>query len=281
MRILLLAATIGYATAQTTAPVPAIGEIMERVAANQAKSLELRKEWVYDQKQTLRMLRGNGKVAREERREYLIVPRKRRTHKELVKFEGKYESHGKLISYDQPGYEYKGIDIDGNVVNSLSEDMTNDKDSRDGLARDLFPLTRDEQKKYDFHLKGTETYRGRPVHRVTFAPKAHPPGGDSGSWKGEALIDAEEFQPVLVNTSLASGIPMAVRILLGTNVRGLGFSTSYQKFADGVWFPVSYGGEFEVRAVFFYKRKISISMANSDFRRVDVSSQIAYATEDK
>ena len=74
---------------------------------------------------------------------------------------------------------------------------------------------------------------------------------------------------------------MAVRILLGTNIRGLGFSVSYQKFADGVWFPVSYGGEFEVRAVFFYQRKISVAMTNSDFRRADVTSNIAYAIEDK
>ena len=143
------------------------------------------------------------------------------------------------------------------MVNSISEDMTNDKNSRDGLARDLFPLTGDEQKKYDFQLKGVETYKGRRVLRITFKPKPHPTG-DTGSWKGEALIDAEEYQPVLVNSSLAFGIPMAVRILLGTNIRGLGFSVSYQKFADGVWFPVSYGGEFEVRAVFFYKRTISV-----------------------
>jgi hypothetical protein len=74
---------------------------------------------------------------------------------------------------------------------------------------------------------------------------------------------------------------MAVKILLGTNVKGLGFSVAYQKFADGVWFPVSYGGEFEVRAVFFYKRTISVSMTNSDFRRTDVTTKVAYAIEDK
>jgi hypothetical protein len=85
---------------------------------------------------------------------------------------------------------------------------------------------------------------------------------------------------VLVTTNLAFGIPMAVKILLGTNIRGLGFSVAYQKFADGVWFPVSYGGEFEVRAVFFYKRSISVSLTNSDFRRTDVTSKVAYAIDD-
>jgi hypothetical protein len=56
---------------------------------------------------------------------------------------------------------------------------------------------------------------------------------------------------------------------------------AYQKFGDGVWFPVSYGGEFEVRAVFFYKRTISVSMTNRDFRRTDVTTKVAYAIEDK
>jgi hypothetical protein len=54
---------------------------------------------------------------------------------------------------------------------------------------------------------------------------------------------------------------------------------AYQKFEDGVWFPVSYGGEFEVRAVFFYKRTISVSMVNSDFKRSLVNSTVTYQTQ--
>src|SRR5581483_4638861 len=112
---------------------------------------------------------------------------------------------------------------------------------------------------------GAETYRDRRVFRVAFTPKQH------SEWKGEALIDAAESQPVFVATKLAHGIPLPVKALLGTDVRGLGFSVSYQKFADGVWFPVSYGGEFSLHVLFFYKRTISISMTNTDFRHVDVN----------
>lgn len=281
MKILLLAASLGYALAQGPSPAPDIGEIMAKVASNQRKAQDQRKDWIYTQKQLLRMVRANGKVAREEHREYAITPKKGHIRKKLVNFEGKYESHGKYSNYDRPGYEYKNIDIDGSLIDSMSEDLTNDRGSRDGLDNDLFPLTRGEQRKYDFKLQGTEQYRGRPVFRVSFVPKPHPPDGDSGSWKGEALIDAEEYQPVLVNTKLAFGIPTAVKILLGTNIKGLGFSVAYQKFADGVWFPVSYGGEFEVRAVFFYKRTISVAMTNSDFRRFDVTTKVAYAIDDK
>ena len=102
---------------------------------------------------------------------------------------------------------------------------------------------------------------------------------DEAGWKGEALIDVVESQPVLVNTNLAMKLPLFVKTLLGTNIKGLGFSVAYQKFEDGIWFPVSYGGEFEVRAVFFYKRTISVSLGNSDFRRTSVNSSVNYVTE--
>ena len=79
-----------------------------------------------------------------------------------------------------------------------------------------------------------------------------------------------------MHTELATRIPGAVKILLGTNIKGLGFSVTYQKFEDGVWFPVSYGGEFEVRAVFFYKRTISVNLTNTEFHRTNVSSSVTY-----
>jgi hypothetical protein len=153
--------------------------------------------------------------------------------------------------------------------------MMNEKHSRDGLDCNLFPLTADEQRKYDFKLLRAETFHGREVYRIGFQPKPHA-DSDQAAWKGEALIDAAEFQPVTVYTTMAIRIPRAVKILLGTDIRGLGFSITYQRFDDGIWFPVSYGGEFQVRALFFYGRKISVSMVNENFRRTRVDSHITY-----
>ncbi len=79
-----------------------------------------------------------------------------------------------------------------------------------------------------------------------------------------------------MTTKFAAHIPAAVKVLLGTDIKGLGFTVTYDKFDDGVWFPVSYGGEFHIRAVFFYARNMSISMVNSGFTRAKVSSKIAY-----
>jgi len=262
--MILIAAAAGLAPCQT----PDVQTIMSRVGINQAKAQELRNQYIYTQKQLLRFVRSNGKIAREERREYLVTPQLRRVKKKLVHFEGKYQDGKQYVSFDKPGYEHKSLDLDAELLNDMSEDMTNDRKSPDGVGRDLFPLTYHQQLKYDFQLLGAETYRGREVYRVSFKPKPHMEDAD---WKGEALIDAAEFQPVWVSTNLAFKMPLLVKTLLGT----------YQKFEDGMWFPVSYGGEFEVRGVFLYRRTMSISMTNTDFHKLDVNSTIAYQTEGK
>lgn len=284
VKLLIVAgAAAGLLAAQT----PDASAIMAQVGINQAKSREQRTEWIYQQKQVLRMIRSNGKVAREEHREYLVLPDRRGVKKQLTSFDGKYAYHSTYIAYDKPDYTYKGLDIDGELIGQMSEDMTNEKESVDGIESDLFPLTYHQQLKYSFRLVGgIEDYRGRKVWRIAFEPRQRASifDGDEGGktmWRGEALIDAQESEPVVVTTSLAAKVPAAVRILLGTNIKGLGFSLSYQKLADGVWFPASYGGEFEVTGLFFYKRTMSISLVNSGFRHADVTSKIAFAKGDE
>jgi hypothetical protein len=276
MKLLAIVAMAGAAMAQT----PDVAAIMARVGENQARASELRREYTFHQKQLLRLNRGNGKVAREERREYDVTPGADRTVKRLAGFEGRYEHKGKYIAYDAPGYTYKDMDIDGELIDDLSNDLTDDHHSRDGISCDLFPLAASEQRRYNFRLLGKEQYRGREVYRIAFEPKPHQ-DSDDAAWKGEALIDTTEYQPVSVYTKLALKIPLAVKTLLGTDIKGLGFSVAYQKFDEGVWFPVSYGGEFEIRAVFFYKRTIAVNMVNSGFRRASVTSNVSYLTANK
>ena len=74
---------------------------------------------------------------------------------------------------------------------------------------------------------------------------------------------------------------MCKKCVRGLDRRRIGNIARKRKFDDGVWFPVSYGGEFQVRGVFFYRRTISVSLVNSDFRRADVTSNVAYATDEK
>ncbi len=271
--ILILAAT-GFVKGQT----PDVESIMSQVAINQARAHDLHSQYVYTQKQLLRFVRSNGKIAREERREYVVTPRLHRVKKDLVHFEGRYQDGARFVPFEKPGFEHKSLDLDAELLNDMSQDMTNDRKAADGISRDLFPLTYHQQLKYTFKLLGSETYQGREVYRVSFTPKPHM---EDANWKGTALIDKTELQPVMVTTDLAFKMPLLVKTLLGTNIKGLGFTLTYQKFEDGVWFPVTYGGEFEVRGLFLYRRTMSISMTNSDFHKLDVNSNIAYLTEDK
>jgi hypothetical protein len=70
-----------------------------------------------------------------------------------------------------------------------------------------------------------------------------------------------------VYTEMSRKIPLAVRTLLGTNLPGLGFSVTYDREPDGVWFPVSFGTEFRMRVLFFIARDISMSLANTHFEK--------------
>src|SRR5579871_3441722 len=131
---------------------PSVDQIMAKVAENQAHAQEMRRAFVYNQKIEARFRRANGKLTREEKLEYLVTPTPEGVEKKLVHFQGKYEHKGQFFSYDEPGKEYKGLDVDGNLIKEMVNDMTADSKTKDGIGHDLFPLTAEEQEKYVFTL---------------------------------------------------------------------------------------------------------------------------------
>lgn len=265
----------GHGVAQNTDPP--IAEIMQRVAARQDEARDLRSSFLYRQDVRVRFHRSNGKLAREEERTYHVIPDPQTSRKNLVRFQGRYQKDGRFIGYSTPGYTYKDPDIDGELIDDLTNDLIDERESRDGFACDLFPLTGKSQSAYEFKLQGKENYRGREVYKIRFRPRKNEKQEDKNAlWKGELLVDTVEYQPVTITTQLATGIPILVRTLLGTNLKGLGFKLDYEKVFDGIWFPVRYGGEFALNAVFFYKRRISIGLHSYDFQRADVSTRIEY-----
>lgn len=248
-------------------------EIMQRVAANQDKAQEARSTYLYHQKVRVRTIDSKGKVRHDETSEYTALPGPEATKKDLVLVSGRYWHKGQYVTYAQEGAERKD-EIDSELVRELRDELTNDAKSRDGLAKDLFPLTGAEIAKYTFVLKGEEMWQQQRAYRIAFQPKPSPDDTDTA---GEALISADEFQPIEVVTWLAHPIPMAVRVLLGTNIHGLGFTVRYQKVDTGVWFPVSYGTEFSLRVLFGWARTITIALDNSAFQKADVSSTVNFA----
>jgi hypothetical protein len=245
-----------------------VDEIMARVAANQDRAEQARAEYVYQQRIHVATLRTNGKLAREETADYLVAPTPDGTKKELKHIEGRYWRKGKYLSFQGEPVPQDGW-VDSSLIQSFRDDLSNDK-SKDGLGCDLFPLTSAEQKQYHFDLVSEDTVKGRRVYRVRFRPRVK----NDLNWAGEAIIDAEEYEPLRVYTNLSRRIPFWIRTLLGTDVPGIGFNVEYKRFDEGVWFPVSFGTEFRLHSVFFINRDITVALENSAFQRARVQSKI-------
>ena len=249
------------------AQTPNVIAIMSQVAGSQDRAEKLRTQYAYTQKVRVRAIHSNGKLSREEFCTYNVIPTENSTTKELLSFKGRYQDKGKLVDYEKPGQEAPGknLDVDAQLVPELRDGLINDKHSKDGIAADLFPLTTAQQKHYDFRFVDEETYKGRAIYRISFQPKKNQHDEDDIVWAGETLIDKADLQPISVITHMARPMPFFVRTALGTNLHQLGFAISYARFDSGVYFPISYGGEFDIRAVFFFRRTITLSLENSDF----------------
>ena len=273
LRLFLASLILTTATAQNTPSEPVSEQlsadaIMARVAANQDRTEALRKEFVYRQHIHIVTHKPGGRLMREETADYDVTPMPNGTEKKITLLTGRYLHKGKYQSFaGEPIPEEDSLD--GGLVKDFRNDLADDK-SKDGLGKDLFPLTSDEQKSYAFQLLGKEIQDGREVYHIGFRPKDK----DEITWAGEAYIDAAEFEPVRVFTKLSRRLPFMVRTFLGTDVPGIGFNVVYRRLEEGVWFPVSFGTEFRVRAIFFVNRDISIALENSGFERTHVKSTI-------
>ena len=226
---------------------------------------------------------------REETADYDVVPLPDGTQKQLKSLTGRYWNKGKYVDFQgEPVPEAGSTDADlihnlrnhepvpeagrtdADLIHNLRNNLLNDK-SKDGLARDLFPLTSEEQKDYEFKLLGQEVEAGRNVYHIAFTPKDE---DERPTWAGEAFIDAAEFQPVRVFTRMSRRIPLLVRTMW-FDLPGFGFNVVYKRQEDGVWFPSSFGTEFQMHVgpLFFFNRDISISLENSGFEHTHVETK--------
>jgi hypothetical protein len=248
-------------------------QIMQRVAVNQDKADELRRQYVYKQHIHVVSRKTNSKVMREETADYDVFPGTQGTSKKLIRLNGKFWNKKEYQTYTaEPAPDDDSLD--GDLVTDFRNDLADEKKSKDGLAAHLFPLTSKQQEKYTFKLLPDQTMNGRSVYRIRFDPKDK----SDVDWSGEAFVDKEDFQPVMVFTKLSRKIPFLIRTTLGTDLPGVGFSVTYKRQPDGVWFPATFGTEFRLKAVFFIKRDISVSLQNSDFAHTHVNSTVHYAS---
>jgi len=268
--------------AQQPASLTAV-DIMARVAAHQDSAEAERVHYVYIQHARVTSHKG-AKVLCEETTDSRVTPDEKGSHQQLLKLNGRLLQKGKYVTYTElpkpkdsndrdDDINIGGDDSDRDLVEHMRNNFTNDErngDSKDGIQTGLFPLTTKSLKDEDFTLVGRERIMNRDVFHITFRPKDKSEFG----WKGDAYIDTTAFQPVLIHTTMSSNIPLAVRMLLGTSVPGLGFSITYAPQPDGVWFPSSFGTEFRLKVLFFYSRQITVYAENRDFEKTHVTSTI-------
>jgi len=247
--------------------------IMARVATNQDSSEKLRSQYIYQQHIKIITRKTSGKILREEIADYHVIPKPDHTERTLQQLTGRYWHKGKYEHFSgEPVPEPESTDAD--LIHEFREDLTNDE-SKDGPARDLFPFTSDEQNNYKFRLLGQELFEGRQSYHIAFTPI----DDDDVDWAGEAYIDVQEFQPIYVFTKLSRRMPFGVRTFLGTDLPGIGFAVHYRRQDDGVWFPISLGSEFRIRALFFFNRNLTISLENKAFEHTHVESKIVGVTQ--
>jgi hypothetical protein len=250
---------------------PDAAEIMRRVSENVDRATAARTAWVYDQDVFVRLKRANGKLAREESRQYTIAPTEKGAQRKLLNVEGKILDGNKETHYTKAGFRQQDRDIDGALVNNLAREIMWRKDSI-GPMMYWFPLESKNLEKYTFKFEGEERYRDYDVYRISFHER-------EDEWEGEALIERNEFQPVLVTSSWTGKVPAGVVIALGTNVKQIGAKITYKRFDKDVWFPVECGGEMKLRVLFLYARTIAFSSTNAGFRKVDVRSSVEFDDE--
>jgi hypothetical protein len=262
--------------------------IMVQVAANVEQAVDARRQYVYQQTVRASLARTNGQFARREKRQYLVIPSATGSEKKLVSFQGEYRKGKQSVPYQEPVKDNQGAGIDAELLQDLTEELINAKDARDGMPHNLFPLRSVDLPAYAFTMKGELQHQGRRTYRIAFEPakKAKEDCVHAGKdedndcvntpWMGEAWIDAAELEPVRIDTHLAFKVPWAVRTFLGTNLKQTGFAITYQRVADGVWFPATYGTEFQVDVLFFYKRTIAMNLVSGGFQKTDATSKIEY-----
>jgi hypothetical protein len=245
---------------------PSASKIMRRVAENQDREQNARREFVYEQKLHRTLRDKNGKLIREEFWTYSVTPGSKDTQKKFISVNGRYWKNGEYRAFD-------GLPLPDPGLLSITLDDEDSSSTRDGVDSDLFPLTSEQQKKYTFEMMGERVVKDRPAYRVQF----HPTDRKDYAWTGEALIDKEEYQPVSIYTQLSRKLPLAVRTMLGTDVHGLGYNINYTRVDKDLWFPSTYGTEFSLRVLFLLNRTLTESTENMNFRRANVESSVEFA----
>jgi hypothetical protein len=290
LRLLSLPLALSFLASHAQQPSLTAEQIMARVASNQDRSQAARAHYVYTQHARVLSRKGSS-IRCEEVTDTRVTPNAAGSSQQFLTIQGRLLHKGSYINYnhlrdskltkntdeqDANKANLEQIDADDDtdldLVENIRGSLLGDKPGhdKDGINANLFPLTSKEQASYAFTLRGRELRNGRDTFHIEF----HPKDKNDVAWKGDAWIDTATFEPVVIRTALSRNLPLAVRVMLGTNIPGIGFTAIYAPQPDGVWFPVSLGSEFKIHVLFLFSRQIVIAAENRDFEKTHVTSTI-------
>jgi hypothetical protein len=175
------------------AQTPTADEIMSHVAENQERAKAARTRYVYDSNVLVRLKRANGKLAREESRDYVVAPTEKGAQRKLIRVEGKVLEGKKEIAYEDAKFRTKSIDIDGEITDSFAGDVMWSKDEF-GPMVDWFPLAGSEKSKFSFQLEGEEKYREYETEKPVQLNQPHRFGAHAIEGNRACLAIAQRYR---------------------------------------------------------------------------------------
>lgn len=269
---LLLSFTALAADQAGTDPAAIVRNMAEKLERNAGE----RQQYIYDKRTSTHIRTALPKTSRSvtqyEERRYTVTGAYGEAPVAGSRT-GECQNNERVEPYTQPGFVCKGLEKFAGA-DGLFAKMLDEVKSRDGIPYWLLPLRPAYLRFFQFALKGKGELNGRPVYIIDFRPTRTPspklssddPYYGAHAWSGTAWIDEAETQPARIDG-------------VGTNSPGGAFSHTffeiiYQRVSKDTWFRAFYcnvlGGDPGDKAW------AHVIVENSDFRRMDVFSQIAY-----
>jgi len=217
-------------------PLP-IGEILRRVAENQEKATPPAPA----SSTTIRPHPPPPRAANSPARRNASTPspHRQRHRKGTPQVDALREAR-QTPPYTDPKFRHRDSTSTANWPNPCTDDLVNDKNSRDGLSRDMFPLTATEQRHYTFRFDGYQAVGDvqaiRSPSHPSNARKTPPKTRTAAPGPAPCSSTPMSSSPSPSPPNSAKSYP-AGQGRLGINLKQLGLQPQYRKVAGGLGSP--------------------------------------------
>ena len=255
----------------TDAPLPDIPVLMREVEANQHKSEDLRKNYIYHSEQELEALKGNGDTKNTTKTDYEVF------WLNGVQVSRKLAVDGKPLSPDEVKKENERIDKQVAKIRARQEKAQAEGKPPAGHGDFILPIAR-YLELGTFSNPRREILNGRPTILVDFAgdPNAKTKDAFEGMVKdiaGTVYVDEQDRVIQHFDAHFVKGFKLAGGMLISIG-EGLNFTLRNKKINDEVWLQESVDGNGHVRALLFFAVDGNFHLRNTDYRKFKATATV-------